>query len=256
MKLVNNRAMMGKATTKAAFLAGAVLSVLLVVAYLQELPVGTAGYQANAAQNAGPASPPITILGSKPTTAIGIPLTTEASTQTGSALVAQRDARGLPITVYDAGHIVITTYRGDFLNGTSAIVVSVTNIGQQEVRVGRMNFGAGNSFGTTLMVSYVIGCTQDSTFSQAVTTVNNGTSTPGTKTARFVCSELAAGGPIALPSGASFAAYVRINTAQLKQLSSAGYGMMYSIAGVDADYQVFAGFNVLTNAPQVSTKSP
>jgi hypothetical protein len=188
--------------------------------------------------------PAVVVIETSPTSVLGIPLTTEAASDNGSTTGPQENAEGIAMTTYDTGHLNLTVYRGDYPNGSSVIAVTVSDIGQQGVDVWGLTFGASSPSGVTALESFAIGCTQNSTYTETVSSVNQMVNTTQTtvQTEHFVCSQVASQNSTTLGPGQSLSAYVKVPTSSLDGFSGYGASADYIIVGVAHNYLLSAGY--------------
>lgn len=108
-----------------------------------------------------------------PQLVLGISLPNVMSSQKGYQQDASVNFSEVPPTT-DTGHLEVTLSEGAYQNGSKALIVTLTDIGQSQVTVGRLTFGGVSSSGTNTFESYVIGdCIQNSTDVLPVVSVFN-----------------------------------------------------------------------------------
>lgn len=144
---------------------------------------------------------------------LGIPLIKLSNYTTGMAPGRQMDQAGIPITVKDNSHVLLTLYDGNSGNGT-ILVATASNIGTEPVTLTGMNIlGAvvnkqGTEF-TNFLNAATIGCTGDHQFANNIVTVYaNGTRISHVENQAVVCNNAAVHSVMTLEPGESVTAHV------------------------------------------------
>ena len=119
----------------------------------------------------------------------GVPLTARGSSETGYGSATEENSAGVRTLTQDNGHLRLEIAEAAYTNGSAAIVVTVTNIGAENLGISSLGVGGGTDGGSgdnrtsvTAFTSYVVGCTHNSTFISPVVMVSVSNETTLTQT--------------------------------------------------------------------------
>ncbi len=190
--------------------------------------------------------PTVRVLGKQNASALGLPLIAIGKDFKGNAPSRQTSSAGIPVEVYDSGHMELALYRGTFSNGTLVYIVAFSNIGQQNVTVDQLGIAAQNSTAPLggVLQAFIVGCAHNPTFIETEGTVYpNGTTTETSLTATINCGTPALLDPFTLGPGESFSAYIAGNNflAGNLPLTDFASGASYSVAGIPYEWDISVG---------------
>jgi hypothetical protein len=174
----------------------------------------------------------VVVLKNQDASSLGIPLSRLGFNDTGSAPGREVNSAGIPIEVYDSGHLSLALYAGRFSNGTAVVVVTLKNVGAQNVTIDQLGIGGWNHdfpLAGPLQVD-IIGCTHGYTYTGVVVTgYPNGTTISSISTFTVLCGTIAAFSPWSLKLGESFSAYILGNlTTGSVQMRNFSAGLSYA----------------------------